>query len=337
MVNLSNQEKLVDLYVEQKNTESAVKLLFKLVVACAEDKNFEKAEALRKRLMEVDSMALTEIIKSAEIIEEAKNLSIDQNHMTVWNQLYDSLTTEEGNELYFAMKDVEYEADDIIYKEKDKNTDLYLIDQGSLKIVYHEENKENLLAILNKGQIAGADTFFSIAFCTTSLITITSVKLKVLNNAALKDWKEAFPNLKTKLSDFCFSKETASQLVMKKGRSRRTSKRIEIFGKIMAKLLNRSGQPTGSPFKGSISDISSGGLAFVLKIPKDKIARILLGRDLIMQIIISEGKSEHIIKKKGRVMRVSHQLFTDYLIHVKFEKNLPQKTIIDISRYGKSE
>jgi len=68
----SQKEQMAAQYAAQGKTQHAVKLLFELIVAYAKAKNFPKAEALREKLFEVDAMALNEIIKAAEIIEEEK-------------------------------------------------------------------------------------------------------------------------------------------------------------------------------------------------------------------------------------------------------------------------
>ncbi|MFP4227049.1 MAG: hypothetical protein ACLFRF_09995, partial [Desulfobacterales bacterium] len=57
----SKQEAKVDEYVAQKDTESAIKLLYDLITEYAKEKNFEKAEALHNKMYDVDPMALTEI------------------------------------------------------------------------------------------------------------------------------------------------------------------------------------------------------------------------------------------------------------------------------------
>ena len=52
-------------------------MLYKMIVQCAKQKNFSIAEQLRERLLEVDPMALNEIINSQEIIDEAEALAND--------------------------------------------------------------------------------------------------------------------------------------------------------------------------------------------------------------------------------------------------------------------
>jgi len=109
---LDNAEKLVNQYVTEGKTEAATKLLFDLIVKNAKNKNFIKAEELRDRLQEVDSLALNEIISSAEIIEEEKMKSVDKNHMKIWSKIYNILSTEEASDLYYSLKKVEIGAYD---------------------------------------------------------------------------------------------------------------------------------------------------------------------------------------------------------------------------------
>ena len=109
MENIIEKEQLLKNYLDEGNKEAAIKLLFELVVACAKEKNFESAEIMRSRIFEIDSMALGEIIRSGEIIEEEKSQSIDADHREIWAKLYDSLSIEEANALYFAFTKATYE------------------------------------------------------------------------------------------------------------------------------------------------------------------------------------------------------------------------------------
>ena len=66
-------EQLVDQHIAENKIEAAVSTLYRLIVTYAKEKNFTKAELLREKLYEIDSMALNEIISSAEIIEQEKS------------------------------------------------------------------------------------------------------------------------------------------------------------------------------------------------------------------------------------------------------------------------
>ena len=60
--------------------DEAAKLLFELIVDCAENNDFAKADSLRQTLIKTNPMALTEIISSGEVLEEKKYNKIDQIH-----------------------------------------------------------------------------------------------------------------------------------------------------------------------------------------------------------------------------------------------------------------
>ncbi len=104
MGDLSEHEKLIEQYMSEGNTEAAVQLLSELIVKSAKDKKFDRAEALRVRLFEVDSMALKEIVKTGEIIETERSKAIDKGHLTTWSELYASLVAEETNALFYGMQ-----------------------------------------------------------------------------------------------------------------------------------------------------------------------------------------------------------------------------------------
>ena len=88
MDDLAQLEEKAEQYARDGDTQAAVKCFYDLVSQHARAKNFPKAEAMRERLMAVDDMALTEIIKSAEIIEAEKSGAIDQNHLEHFKALY---------------------------------------------------------------------------------------------------------------------------------------------------------------------------------------------------------------------------------------------------------
>src|SRR5208283_3097270 len=136
---------LLQNYLDKGNKEAAIKLLFELAVDCAKEKNFEAAESMRSRIFEIDAMALNEIIRSGEIIEEEKSLTIDRGHREIWAKLYDSLSVEEANALYFACKKASYQAEEKIFQQDEWKPRLYFINSGRARIVYFQDGKEVFL------------------------------------------------------------------------------------------------------------------------------------------------------------------------------------------------
>ncbi len=313
----------IDKYVADGDTDAAVKLLFEMLVEFAKQKNFKKAEELRDRLYDVDAMALTEIVKAGEIIEQEKSEAIDQDHLDVWPDLYEKLTSEEANTLFHAMEEVSYETNQAIFEQGRENHNLYFITRGRLKLIYRDGERETLLKTLAKGDLAGYATFFTISMCTTSLITLSSVKMSVLSKSTMEQWADSCPALESKLQDYCLKLEKSRDMVKKKGLDRRKQQRFNVKGKILIQLLNREGQAMGKPFKGSFSDISEGGLSFYIITSKQETARTLLGRRLGLKFLIPTRATPLKTFQIGTVICVNYHLQNDYSIHVSFDDELP--------------
>jgi CRP-like cAMP-binding protein len=334
VIDISSDERLVDKYISENKTEPAVNLLFEIITKCAKEKNFPKAESLREKLMEVDPMALSEIIRSAEIIEEEKSGSLDKAHMDIWSGLYGKLTTEESNALFYSMKEVAYDANEHVFKKGDHNSMLYFIDKGELKMVYEQQGKVILLKKLKPGEIVGQDTFFSISVCTTSLLTLSKVKMHCLEKDVLARWSKEIPTLEPKLKDYSLKIESAHDLLKKKGMDRRLVNRHNISGKVAVQMINASGNPVGKAFRGELSDISASGISFYIKTSDRKNASFLLGRNLNLLFAVPGNAAFEKITQTGTVIGVSYHLFNDYIIHLKFSRELGSELVAEIEKRG---
>jgi CRP-like cAMP-binding protein len=332
MENLLEQEELVDRYVSQGNVEAAVKLLFQLIVRYAQEaRDFEKAEALRQRLLEVDAntlVALKEILKAAEIIEAARSESIDRHHLDIWTDLYSTLTKEEANALYYSMSKASYEPEHTLYKQGDMNSMLCFIDHGQMKMVYAQGGHETFLDTLESGDIVGDDGFFSNSVSTTSITSLSPVDLHVLEKGVLQKWQQESPLLEGKLKEYCARSRKVSDLLKTKNLDRRAQKRLSLSGRTFVQLVTPSGVATGNAFKGDLGDISSGGLSFFVRISKKDTARLLLGRRLNVNCVLSLGESQLEINEAGTVVAVSTCPYDDYAVHVRFDK-LVDKSVLE--------
>lgn len=334
MNDLAKQEKLVEQYIHENKIETAVAALYDLIVKYAQLKNFIKSESLRDKLMQLDSMALNEIVKSGEIIEEEKAKSLDQTHMQLWASLYNKLNDEESNLLYYSMTETSFEKDKVIFKQDQINNTLYFIDQGQLKIVYNKDGAEHPIRTLGPGDLAGIETFFSISLCSTTLITVSNVKARLLNADVLEKWNQEVPSLQPKLLDHCMALGKISDLLANKGFSRRGHKRVKITVKANFQLLDSSDNPIGKAFSGELTDISVGGLAFDVKSSQKKTIQILLGRRANIRFSLPESISQPSVIQKGRIIGANYLLFNDYSVSVKFDSLLHQDLINEIEQYS---
>ena len=328
MDDLEKKEQIVDQHIASNNTEDAVKLLYELIVACARAKDIAKAETLRDKLLEVDPLALTEITKSADIIDEEKTKLLDPSHLKVWANLYDTLTMEETHALFFATKPAEYKEGDAVFEQGQKNHRLYFIDQGNLRMVYRMKGEVLLVKKIGPGDFAGDDTFFSTSLSNSvSLLAASDVKLRILGNEVLKDWGTRYPGLTPKLLDHCLKAGIIHDVIKNMKIDRRTQNRVNISGTGQFQFIKKSGENLGAPFKGSLVDISAGGLAFMMRISKRETARLLLGRKIELTMQIPTDTAPVKIEGTGTIIGVREDDFQDYSIHTKFDKEIDKDLI----------
>ncbi len=334
--NLGKQEQLVEQYIKQDNQEAAAKVLFELIVKYAKQKNFNKAEALRDKLYEDAPMALNEIVKSGEIIEEEKSQSIDQNHLKVWNDLYNRLESGEVIELYYTMKPCSFTAGQAVFKQGDNISNLYFVQDGQLELSRYDQKygQEKILKQLKAGDVANLEPFFSFTVCTTSLTAASESKLTYLENSILAKWTDTFPGLGAKLSSFCHGQNKVSDLVKKTGADLRAYERFIVSHRAVIQLLDSTGKPVQNPFKVSLFDISAGGFSFGLKINRKEQAAQFLGHQLYMQTVYRLEGAPKKVGQKGKIVAVHLQPFGfgESSIHVQFQNPLDEKIVETIAR-----
>lgn len=320
MENRDHPEKEVDRLVAANDTPGAVKLLVALIEEQARARNFPRAESLRERLMAVDDMALTEIVRAAEIIEAAKSSALDRDHTALFATLYDSLSEEETNALFFGMSAEQAEAGEVLYREGEPNRRLFFLNRGQLITFFTREAKDYLISVLEPGTIAGQDSFFLSSFATMSLAVQTAASLQVLDFSIIADWKETMPGLVEKVEQFC-QRRSVGDLVAAKGMERRTSRRIKIEGSVVAQILGESDELAGKPFRGDLCDLSNTGMAFFIN-ATDRAARMLLGRRLQVRLAIQTAGKNQRVERKGQAVAVNALYIGDYSIHLRFDTPL---------------
>ncbi len=307
---------------DETNQDAAVADLYRRIVIHAKAKNFVAAESLREKLMDMDPMALTEIITSAEIIEQEKKEGMTHVHSTVWADLYQSFIKEEGNALYYAMKEAAYSNGQAVFTPGDRNSNLYFVNQGRLKMLCSHDGKEILVKTLAPSDIFGIDTFFSDSVCTTQVIAFPMAKVSYIEKKVLQEWKEKFPALETKLNGYCLKFEKTQDLLRKKNLDRRMQRRFRIEGKAVVQILGASGAPVGKPFGGVLADISATGVACIVKLIKKEIGQLLLGRSVELKLSFAFKGANRAIDQVGTIVAVSSPPFDDYYLHVRFHQML---------------
>jgi CRP-like cAMP-binding protein len=311
----------------------SAKIFFLKIQSFIKEGNILGAEEMREKLMTAYPMALSEIIQSAELIEEAKSAAIDKNHVAIWDKLYGNLSSEEKNCLFFSLKKIVVPPGKIILAHGAFNTRLFFIDSGQVTIYLPKGDKHIVLAQLGRGDILGEYTFSTISLCSATAVSHTEVHMMYLESAAADGWEQKQPGLYDKLIDFCIKFGRVDEIISRKKLEKRTSVRYALEGRVLATLLTKEGKKTETYFRGNLSDISATGTCFLIKLSKKTTARALLARHLLLSFSFGEGKIA--FSAVGKVVAVSFHLYNDYSVHIRFTKELPEDQIQKATFQGK--
>ncbi|MBU0943264.1 MAG: cyclic nucleotide-binding domain-containing protein [Proteobacteria bacterium] len=322
------EEKEVYVALEQDKKETAKRLLVELIEKTAKLRQFDDAEALRLRLIEIDSMALADIIKAAEFIEESKSSLIDHDHIIIWSDLYDLLSTEEFNTFYLELQHKNYSSETEIVRQGDTQWRLFFINKGRVKLFYREKENETLVKTLGPGQVFGGSSFFDSSVWTLGATSMGAVELSILPIGSMEKWGEVYPALEPKLQEFCMRFDQVSDFFEKSGFDRRQNLRLALSCSVATVLLDSKGEVTETTFKGEGSDISLGGVSFFSKISQRKHARMLLGRHV--KISFSRTKQDVLETRASGIVvavRSHHSPDLRRSIHICFDTPLGEEEL----------
>lgn len=308
--------------------DEAKKQLFDLVVSCAKRKDFNNAERLRDRIYEIDPMALMEIIQSGEIIEEEKSDTIGRDVLQIWTELLKALSQEEFNALYHSMEVRNIKPEETFISQGARNEELFFINRGCIRVSYFQTGmggeKELFLKNLSSGEIAG-ENFFNATVWTVSLTALQPTNISILKRDNLDQLELSNPGIESKLRDFYARSIDIAKLLNKKGIDRRIHDRFDLERKIHLQITGDKGRVLGS-FKAEMSDISQGGMSFVVRIAKKENSRLLLGRNIKACIPVNTGGTQKLF---GSVIgvQVCDLIHSDYSVHVKFDNEVERHNL----------
>ncbi len=323
-VNVINEE--VTRLLGKQQVAEAGQYLYKECVAAAEEKDFEAASMLRDRILEVDPNAIAEVIQAGEKIEEERSSSLSSSHITIWQDIYDSLGTEEFNALYHALQPMEYDTGEVIVEQGAISPELYFINSGEVRLSCWRDKDEIFLKRIGAGEIMGAGPFFDVSVWTVSLTTLSKTTIHILERKNYLELREQYPGIKSCLLDYCHKTDTVPELLRMSGEDRRRSVRYPFSLIVKHALLDRFGNASMKSFKGEIADLSRSGLSFYIRISRKENARLMLGRG-IKTLLPVPGKEPVTIIGQVVAVRFQHYGESDYSVHVQFAEPIAASVI----------
>lgn len=320
---LADEKKIHEL-LELDAKDEVRRRLLDLIARVARLRRFSQAEQLREWLIEIDSQALTDIIRAAEIIKEEKHAEVDKNHLGIWADLLDMLNTLEFSTFHHALQHKQYANEEMIVKKGAVQTALFFINSGKVKLFYKDKDQDVLVKTLHRGQVFGSGTFFDASVWTFSAAALGRTDISVLGIDKLQQWKEDFPVLESKLHDFCRQFESVDDLVTTSEQDRRQCERHKVSAMhLSVSMLDDKEQSTGITTKGELCDISRGGASCIMRIPQKENVRLLLGRNLKIMLPI-EGAGGRPMTFRGVIVavRAHYAMENEYSVHVQFSSVL---------------
>ncbi len=325
------QEQVVRTLLSQGDKPAAAEQILELIERVARLHNFIQADKLREWLIEIDSTALSPILRAVEIIDREKIASVDKSHLEIWSGLYDILTTDEFSAVYHALKHKKYEGEEVVVSQGVLQSSLFFINSGKVKLYFDDHGSEVLVKTMERGEIFGGEAFFEASVWTISAASVGISEISILPLDTLQEWINDFPGLESKLFGFCERFEKIQDFIKRSSNDRRMHKRYRISGKVEATLLDNRGRSLGTDFKVELSDISEGGLAFLIRILKKDNIRLLLGRKMQLNLPAVEKHGQGVVLI-GDILAVkkNYTVENDYSLHMKFDNLIDLKQLHDI-------
>jgi CRP-like cAMP-binding protein len=108
--------------------------------------------------------------------------------------LFAGISEEQAERLRQAMVLVRLTRGDVLFREGEQADRLYLIQDGKMKLGHASpDNRENLLAVLGKGEIIGELTLFDPGARTATATAVTGADLLELTPEAFVEWLKENP------------------------------------------------------------------------------------------------------------------------------------------------
>jgi CRP-like cAMP-binding protein len=334
-VEMNETQALVDQYIDENKTDDALNLLCKTAIDLARNQRFDEAETCRDRLYEVDSTALSAIIKVNEVIENEKSRAISTDFRQTWAHILEPLTAEEAYALNSALKSVHLPPDHAVIEQGRANNRLFFVNSGRLKMLCRIGDKDILLKNMGMGAIFGQETFFSINVCTHTITTLSRAELSCLEKKRLVALQAKFPHLYSNLEKILCNqgRRTAHDCLSSNGIERRNHKRYRLSVRIRARLLTpNADKTTGPPINGEMWDISKCGLSFYYKSKDEKSVQRLLGRTLCVRFSLKGGSCTRPIVVTGTVRGLQKYPMDKYSVHLRLNRSFSDAAVKTISK-----
>lgn len=319
-----------------KDSDDAVaKAIFERIIYYLNQNNFVKAEHFRNKLIAEVPTAVRAIVRSGEIIEEKKSATMDPEKIRPWSDLFNQFTSREAAAFYFALKDFAVKPNQPVFRQGECDNRLYFIRSGSLKVKYfdYDIRKNISITTLRKGDIAGIETFFMLTNHTTNLVAAETSEISYLDKTAFQKIITENHAIESKLCKYCETKQIRYEQSRPETPGRRAHKRYKTDLLARVRRYDPSGNLLEEKSEVKIVDISSGGLAYLVKNLRIGEASHFHNSRIYISASYQRYELSYDFKKAGKVVSLKFLPFGECSVHVQFEEPLNEDTVIEIAQH----
>lgn len=301
--------------------KEALACILEAITTAARKKDFITAEKLRTWLMEIDSMALSEIIQAAEVIEEERKAAIDKEHLRTWKALIEQISLESFSALYHNCSWQTWEPGAMIVSQGELKPNLYFVNKGKIQLLIKCEGRSEPVTLLEPGNIFGAETFFEPSVWTVEAKSL-GVELFMLSRETFHKLAEHHPALADTLQSHAGKPLLTRNFFSRTRKTRRRHERKEAHNRVAIVLLDEQDRETEKSAKGDLIDISAGGLALSFHASRKKAADALLGRKVRFAIVCHDAEPQVVRVGVVRAIKVHDPIGNRYSLHAEFTQPL---------------
>ena len=229
-----------------------------------------------------------------------------------------------------------------IFRQGEFDRSLYLLERGHAKHIFSHYGREMFIKKVKPGNIIGEDNFFEGGCCTTTLIAMEPVKVRIISEKKLKNIGY-FDDLEGRLRELCRKEVSINSLLSQNAQDRRQEKRLPMKGLALIKDLEGMAVLNSTTLKGDVRDISSGGVAIKIKLDGGMYqAQLLLGHRFKVRFNLPPNMV--VVDQEGQVLgskpyddpdALPTENDQQFLLNIRFSEPLESQTISEYSLYVK--
>jgi CRP-like cAMP-binding protein len=213
--------------IDKSHTSILVKIFYGNIGDYTTQKKFKKTKHLKGERLNIAPMDRTIIAGNVEAIERERDAVLDFEKMKPFAELLKQFSKKEAAAFFSALVHQEIKAYMPVFQQYQFDDQLYFIQSGCFILSYYDnETHRNIdFATLQKGDIAGAETFFSLSIQTTTLTPIEDSSLSVLKKSTFKKILSDNPSIESTLKHFCCVRKKNSLIGCSEGQTRQNHNR----------------------------------------------------------------------------------------------------------------